>query len=438
MEMRNGMFAVVCVICLLLCDPQLAHARTLQRCPAGTGFVVHTDGAIDPYCGSLDDGRIHLAYELNGGNNSSENPEALARTGLPFTLEIPVREGYNFAGWYTDSGYTQKVTQIDTRYAENMLLFAKWTRQIDNHYNVEMYSYGTPLGLEREGYRALRECSYTFLDNVEIPGMPSTRERDYRNNLITSEGQCLQGLCFTPEYILMTSYAEERENLGSLMVFDRESGAYLVTLGMKENSHLGGIAFDGANIWICHSSSSTLERISYEYLCEIADSASGSLVDVTAWTDEYRIENTPSCVTCYGGRLWVATHTKRFDSCMYSYRYDAERDRLEAGQSYNIPSKVQGIAFDSDGTVYLSTSYGRNSSSYLMAYASLSRLSAQPNDPFVSVEMPPCAEEIAIADGQIFVVFESASRKYFEGTDGNGRSTSPLDKILELEAASIR
>ena len=40
----------------------------------------------------------------------------------------------------------------------------------------------------------------------------------------------MQGLCFTPDYILMTSYSEDTDCLGSLMVFDRESGDYLVTL----------------------------------------------------------------------------------------------------------------------------------------------------------------------------------------------------------------
>lgn len=37
------------------------------------------------------------------------------------------------------------------------------------------------------------------------------------------------------------------------MVFDRETGEYMVTLGMDENSHLGGIAFDGDNVWVCNS-----------------------------------------------------------------------------------------------------------------------------------------------------------------------------------------
>lgn len=79
------------------------------------------------------------------------------------------------------------------------------------------------------------------------------------------------------------------------MVFDRESGEYLVTLGMKKESHLGGIAFDGENVWICHSNSNTLERISYEYITKIAQDAPEYCIDASALSDEYRLKNTPSC-----------------------------------------------------------------------------------------------------------------------------------------------
>ena len=46
-------------------------------------------------------------------------------------------------------------------------------------------------------------------------------------------------------------------------------------------------------------------------------------------------------------------------------------------------------------------------------------------------------EEIEIADGNIYVLFESAGGKYFEGTDGNGTSISPIDKILAINASSF-
>lgn len=436
MKVRKELFVVLYVFILLLNDPQLIRACTLEINAANHNWLENTNATIDPFLGLDDRKEIHLVYALNGGINSNYNPEVIAREELPLVLDIPVREGYNFAGWYTDSEYHHKITEINEENAENMVLFAKWTNAIDNHYNVEMYSYQSASVISRNN-KELKECTYDFLDDVVIPGMPSTRERDYLDNIITSETQCLQGLCFTPDFILMTAYAEESENPGSLMVFDRETGEYLVTLGMKENSHLGGIAFDGENVWVCHSNSRTLERIPYEHILTIGMDAPGYCIDASALSDEYHLKNSPSCITCYGGRIWVATHTKLFDSEMISYSYDRESDKLLALSSYNIPSKVQGVAFDQKGAVYLSTSYGRNNSSYLKVYSSLLALTKKPNDPSMKVEMPPCSEQIAVADDKVYVLFESASMKYFEGTDGNGTSSSPIDKVLEVTVASI-
>ena len=56
---------------------------------------------------------------------------------------------------------------------------------------------------------------------------------------IFSASQCPQGICLTDEFVLITSYSTEDDCMGELMVFDRETGEYMVTLGMDENSHLG-------------------------------------------------------------------------------------------------------------------------------------------------------------------------------------------------------
>ena len=51
--------------------------------------------------------------------------------------------------------------------------------------------------------------------------------------------------------------------------------------------------------------------------------------------------------------------------------------------------------------------------------------------------MPPCSVEIAIVDNNLYVLFESASSKYFEGTDGKGTSVAPIDKVLKVNVATI-
>lgn len=387
--------------------------------------------------GDADEACLFVAYDLNGGTNHKENKTIYCAKDFPVVLEVPTREGYNFAGWYTDSNFEHKVTELTPSMFSEIVLFAKWTEEIDNYYNVEKYAYKNRHKQMSANHKLLTECEYSFWDDMRIPGMPSTRESDYLNNYITEATQCMQGLCFTPDYILMTSYAESETIPGTLMIFDRETGAYLFSLSMKVDSHLGGITYDGENIWICHSKQKTLERIDYTFVQWLARAGVSGCVDVSGISEEYRIKNNPSCISFYGGRIWVATHNTVFHGTMVSYSYEKDTNRLVAMADYQIPKEVQGVAFDEEGSIYFSTSYGRKNSSYLKVYASLLELADKPDAPSISVEMPPCSEEVAFVDGALVVLFESASEKYFEGTDGKGSSLSPLDTLLEIEIASL-
>ena len=379
---------------------------------------------------------LHVAYALNGGENHEGNANIIYKDEFPVTLEIPTRDGYNFAGWYTDSEFQNKITTLNNYALSEIVLYAKWTENIDNYYNVERYSYEFD-NFSEGNQKTLKDCDYRFLENISIPSMPATRESDFKNQYIGEAAQIMQGLCFAEDYILMTAYTESNKIPGSLMVFDKETGEYLLSLGMKSNSHLGGVAYDGENIWICHSESKTLERISYSLIPYFVKAGAKYTVDISGFSEEYSIINTPSCITCYGGRIWVATHTTFFNGRLVGYQYDSEIGKLTALGEYEIPQKVQGVTFDEDGTVYLSTSLGRKNSSYLKVYPCLLALDKNPLNPMTEIEMPPCSEELVYANKSLYVLFESASSKYFEGTDGKGVSSSPLDSILEINVASI-
>ena len=278
----------------------------------------------------------------------------------------------------------------------------------------------------------LKDLDYSFYNEIDIPGMPDTREEDVLKKYIFSASQCPQGICLTDEFVLITSYSTEDDCMGELMVFDRETGEYMVTLGMDENSHLGGIAFDGDNVWVCNSYENCVERISYDFIELMAYQNTGDVVDARDVVDEFPVKNTPSCITWYGGRLWIATHTLLVNSRMVAYYLDKKTDKLIALSDYKIPQKVQGVTFDDSGNVYLSTSYGRNQSSYLYCYDSVTALATRPKHPRKKVEMPPASEELDVSDNTLYILFESAGEKYYEGTDGKGKSLFPLDKILKI------
>lgn len=74
------------------------------------------------------------------------------------------------------------------------------------------------------------------------------------------------------------------------MVMDRETGQYMITLGMDENSHLGGIAFDGDNVWVCNSYENAIERISYDFIKNMAYQNIGEVVDARDVVDQYSVK----------------------------------------------------------------------------------------------------------------------------------------------------
>lgn len=421
---------------MLIQDPSVARSAQLEQNRIVRKNIVNSlteDIVQKRTVESFDE--FQLQYYLNGGYNSESNPLLYQAEELPIRLAAPNRQGYNFAGWFSDSEYRQKISEITVDNADNYSLYAKWTKEINSEYNVQMYSYQSGTKLNHRN-KELKDCSFNFRNDIGIPGMPSTREADMVDNKISDTSQCPQGICTTGEYLLVSSYsAGKKGSLGGIHVFDQKTGEYLATLGMKESSHLGGITFDGENIWVCHSDNSTLECIPYVFVKRIASKKPKEFVDCSKLFEEFHVSNTPSCITWYEGKLWVATHTRMWNSVMISYK--VTKKGLRQVESYRVPEKVQGIAFDEKGRVYVSTSYGRTKSSYLRVYVSPDKMSDKPNNPMLKVEMPPCSEELAIVKDDIYVLFESAGEKYLEGTDGRGRSVSPLDKILTISLASI-
>ncbi len=432
--MARMMLCILLAVVLLLEQPQLTKGRGVMERPLSPSVY---DSSILDAANNLNSSIpvYHIIYNLNLGENHYLNPSVYYEQLLPMKLMPPKREGYNFAGWYTDSSYKHPLTGIEDCQNGNLILYAKWTKKISGTMNIQLYSYGAG-SLTRSPEKKLSNMNYRILEDLDIPGMPGTRFEDYINNKLFSVDQCPQGLCVTEEHILVTSYSTgNHENYGSLYVFDRRTGAYLVTLSMKKGSHLGGICYDGENLWICHSNYRTIERLDYALVKEIARHQPGRTVELTQKHEEYRVSNSPSCITFFSGKLWIATHTRFFKSIMKSYRYSG--GALEECEEFAIPDKVQGVAFDEDGHVYLSTSFGRDKSSYIKVYRSAYDLSKRPEKPAECVEMPPCSEELAIAGDELLVLFESGAQKYMEGTDGKGKALAPLDHMVAIQLDSF-
>lgn len=75
--------------------------------------------------------RYTITYQLNGGTNNKSNPSNYNKNTKTIKLKNPTRKGYDFLGWYRDTKFKKKVTQIKKGSKGNITLYAKWESNAD-------------------------------------------------------------------------------------------------------------------------------------------------------------------------------------------------------------------------------------------------------------------------------------------------------------------
>ena len=68
-----------------------------------------------------------ITYNLDGGNNDSNNPSRFSTIPQTVTLNDPTKEGYLFKGWYDNSSFTGNEITSVTNQRQDIILYAKWT-----------------------------------------------------------------------------------------------------------------------------------------------------------------------------------------------------------------------------------------------------------------------------------------------------------------------
>lgn len=110
-----------------------------------------------------------IDYELSGGSNASSNPASYQYGTGVASFDDAKKEGYLFEGWYTDKGYTIKVTALTGTDMGDKTLYAAFTpcsyainyvtkEGAFNENNPSEYVYGT--GVDSFSDASLSE--YTF------------------------------------------------------------------------------------------------------------------------------------------------------------------------------------------------------------------------------------------------------------------------------------
>lgn len=248
-----------------------------------------------------------------------------------------------------------------------------------------------------------------------------------------SDGFIPQGLCAASGGFIVSGYMD---NGGSRLQFYKngEYKSYQIKVNGKAfDGHVGGVAASGDYFWV------TSETTAYYFKTADLEADEKSISPISS----FDLCLKGSTCTVWGGYLWVAEFYEE-----KSYKIDGHGFATKDGMHYaiaaafkisdekscgveEIPEKVlsirektQGIAFE-NGKIVLSTSYGRKNDSALYFYDS--PLDGESDSAMMidGVEVPvwylvggeklvapPMTEGITCSNGRLFVLFESAAKKY--------------------------
>lgn len=87
--------------------------------------------------------KYSITYKLDGGKNSSKNPTSYTITTSTIKLQNPTKTNYTFGGWYSDSKFKNKVSEIKKGSTGTKTFYAKW---IKNKYAIKFDGNGATSG----------------------------------------------------------------------------------------------------------------------------------------------------------------------------------------------------------------------------------------------------------------------------------------------------
>lgn len=281
-------------------------------------------------------------------------------------------------------------------------------------------------------YKSLTFFS-TYVDYAKsyaIPGLTTTNVGGF-----SSTTMCPQGLTFAGNYVLMSAYDLKSEENSVIYVLGKKSKKLLTTLILPSKPHVGGLAFDGVNVWVTNSS-----KVSSILFSDI-DAAARSKAPYTYvnFNSVSPLGITTSYLTYYDNKLWVGTYNELQATYLYSYTIDNKdvAPTLTKVDTMVMPTRVQGLAFTSKGTLILSRSCQlyKGLRGYMRQLDVYKPLFTQPVDGVIplgelvnSVSMPSMNEGIAINGSYLYVTFESGA---FE------KSTYKMDRICAFRINDV-
>lgn len=245
-----------------------------------------------------------------------------------------------------------------------------------------------------------------------MPGMVNTNVAEFACTTMIPQGITYAKGCF-----FMTAYDSKGIENSVVYVVKKSNKKLLTTIVLPNKAHAGGIAFDGKNLWITQAK--TLRSIPYQAVSEAIENEE-PYIELAAYGVEIDLPQQAATVTYYKKLLWVSSYDELKPGYLVSYKIakKGSTPSLTPLNTIKMPTRVQGIAFTSNGRLILSRScqtnakqrgflhqldvYKPNLKKASKGIISLGKIRN-------SINMPTMNEEIAISGNCLYIVFESVS-----------------------------
>lgn len=244
------------------------------------------------------------------------------------------------------------------------------------------------------------------------PGIKTTNVYGFiSKNMVT------QAITFADKYMLMTAYDYAGEEKSVVYVIDRKTKKYITTMALPDSYHVGGMAFDGYNVWV--STGAAVSCFTYDDIIAAVNSGEDSYQ--IAYKTKCVVKTQASFVTYYNKKLWIGTHVETKSSKMYGYSISGKKSMPILTQTFSmtIPSRTQDVLFLKDGTMILSRSnqisskmskyYISELRKYKPGWGKKKKGNIKIKKTKGKITMPPMMEGISYKSGYIYTSFESAS-----------------------------
>ncbi len=278
-------------------------------------------------------------------------------------------------------------------------------------------------------YKAFRK-RVNFKKSFVLPGMKATNAGGF-----TVSRMIPQSIAFAGNYMLISAYDYSGQQESVIYVMNRLTRKYITSIILPHTGHVGGMAFDGKNLWIARGKK--VDCLSYDTIHQAAISGK-EFKEIYRFTTTVTTSSTVSYMTYYNGRVWAGEYNQYSSKYMYGYLVGETNGVPTLTQINKIlmPNRTQGVAFTAKGKMIISrscqTKAGKSGfMSRLDIYQPTwdeTKQTIKKNKLKKKVQMPPMNEGIAVYGSYTYVLYESVSFS---------ECSAPVDRVAAFKTSKI-